>query len=315
MTMDPSLPVKDLLALVDKTFGIERILLDKGRDIIAKYYAQSGPAYEKIHSKQGCMHLALNSDGVFSAQGYRTQPKAILQELKEMKATRALELGCGKGFNTLFVAQRFARGHCTATDLIEAHVAKARELAAEAGQANVTYEQASFEPLPDRYVGFDLVFAFETLCYAQDTDLVAQSIAASLRPGGRFVMYDVHAWENADELPKEMALITRLYEISMAVTHGFIRTGKWEASLERAGLVVDQTQDLAHDVQPGLKHLHDMGVKTLSDWKTRLAIKVMPPYMSRNAIAALFGPYVYRLAGQESRGVLTYQKITATKPK
>jgi hypothetical protein len=34
MTMDPSLPVKDLLALVDKTFGVERILSDKGRDII-----------------------------------------------------------------------------------------------------------------------------------------------------------------------------------------------------------------------------------------------------------------------------------------
>jgi hypothetical protein len=56
------------------------------------------------------MHLALNSDGVFSAQGYRTQPKAILQELKEMKATRALELGCGKGFNTLFVASDLRGG-------------------------------------------------------------------------------------------------------------------------------------------------------------------------------------------------------------
>jgi arsenite methyltransferase len=311
----PDLDLKDLLGLVDKAFGIDRVLSDQGRDVIAQYYAQSGPTYEQIHSRQGCMHLALNPDGAFSYSGYQVQPDAVIQELRRSKATAVLELGCGKGFNSLYIAQHLPDMRCTGTDLLDAHVVKARAFAHEAGQKNVTYEQASFEPLPDRFRGFDLAFGFETLCYAQDLDLVAGSIAAALRPGGRFVMYDVHAWDDPDVLPKDIAMATRLYETSMAVTRGFIRAGKWETALARAGLVVDPTQDLSQDVQPGLKRLQDMGIKALGDWKKRLAIKVMPPYMARNSISALFGPLVYRLDGQpKNMAVLAYQKITATKP-
>ncbi len=310
---DPT-KLADLLKLVDRIFGIDRVLSDKGSDVIEAYYAQSGPAYEQIHSKQGCMHLALNDDGVFAQKGYQTQPRAVMREARAMKAQKVLELGCGKGFNSLFVAKHLPEVQCTGTDLLETHLVKARDLAKEAGIANVHYEQASFEPLPDRLRGYDLAFGFETLCYAQNLDLVAASVAAALRPGGRFMMFDVHAWEDVDALPKQMATATRLYETSMAVTNGFIRTGAWEAALGRAGLLVDPTEDLAQDVQPGLARLQQMAIKALSDWKRRLAVKVMPKYLARNGISALLGPLVYRLDGQDTGGVLTYQKISATKP-
>ena len=51
-----------------------------------------------------------------------------------------------------------------------------------AGFANLGYEQASFEPLPERYRDMDVIFGVETLCYAQDLDAVARSVAAALRP-------------------------------------------------------------------------------------------------------------------------------------
>jgi arsenite methyltransferase len=306
--------LKELLALVDKTFGIKKVMSDQGRDVIAKYYEQSGPAYERVHSKNGCMHLALNSDGVFAARGYRVQPKSIIKELKAINGTRALEFGCGKGFNSLFIAQRMENVQCTGTDLLEDHIVRARGFAAEAGQSNVSYEQASFEPLPDRFRGYDVAFGFETLCYARDTDLVARSIAESLRPGGRFVIYDVHAWGKAETLSEDLALATRLYEIGMAVTNGFRQVGQWEASLAKAGLIVDPTEDLTLDVQPGLKRLQDVSLRALGDWKKRLAIKVMPPYMARNGISGLFGPLLYRIEGKPNPGVLAYPRVSATKP-
>ncbi|NEY91336.1 methyltransferase domain-containing protein [Tabrizicola oligotrophica] len=306
--------LKGLLELVDKTFGIDRVLADKGRDLIKEYYAQSGPAYEAAHSKAGCMHLALNPDGEFSFDGYRRQPRSIVKEMTEIGGSRVLELGCGKGFNSLIVAQRLPEATCIGTDLLEDHLVKARELAREAGASNLSYDQASYEPLPDRFRDMDVIFAVETLCYAKDIDAVARAIAAALRPGGRFVMFDVHSWQDADSLPPDLSMATRLYETSMVVTRGFIRAGAWEAALQRAGLAVDETRDLSRAVQPGLRRLQGMGLGALGDWKKRLALKAMPQYMARNGISALLGPLVYRLPKRNREAALCYQRISATKP-
>lgn len=310
---DLSRDLGGLLELVDKTFGIDKVLAEKGRDFIKEYYAQSGPAYEKAHSKAGCMHLALNPDGEFSPEGYRRQPRSIVKEMTDIGGSRVLELGCGKGFNSLIVARRLPDAECFGTDLLEDHLVKAREFAREVGAANVTYEQASFEPVPDRYRDMDVIFAVETLCYAQDLDAVARSIAAALRPGGRFVMYDVHSWVDPDSLPDNLRKATRLYETSMAVTRGFMRTGAWEAALQRAGLKVDETKDLSRAVQPGLNRLQSMGLKALGDWKKRMAVKVMPQYMARNGISALLGPLVFRMQHRNQEAALCYQRISATK--
>ena len=306
--------LKSLLDLVDKVFGIDRVLADTGRDVVETYYAQSGPAYERIHSDQGCMHLALNFDGVFNPVGLRVQPKAIIKELTELHGKSVLELGCGKGFNSLFIADAMPHVQCMGTDLLTPHLEKAREFASSRGATNITFEQASYEPVPDRYRGYDVVFGVETLCYAKDLDAVAGSIAAALRPGGRFVMFDVHAGSERRGLPKDMDIATRLYETSMAVTTGFIRARAWEAALERAGLQVEPTRNMTKHVQPGLLRLQGLALKTLDDWKTRLAIKALPPYLARNAISALLGPTVFRLPDGGHGGALMYQKIMATKP-
>ncbi len=310
----PTHSISDLLNLVDKVFGIDNVLKDWGRDFIPEYYAQSGPAYERLHSSKGCMHGALNDDGEFSAKGYLRQPRAVIRELRALQGKRVLELGCGKGFNSLFIAKNLEGVQCTGTDLLQDHVKKAIGNAKADGQINLSYEQASYEPLPDRFRDFDVAFAIETLCYAKDTDLVAASIAAALRPGGRFVMFDMHAFGNADDLPSELAKATRLYEVSVAVTRGFIPAGQWEASLRKAGLVVDPVKDLTEQLLPGLDRQVEMSYRALSDWKRRLALKAMPTLLGRNAIAALFGPAICRLGREQNDGVLAYQKITATKP-
>lgn len=307
--------LKVLLALVDKTFGINKVLADEGRDLIADYYAQSGPAYEAAYSSEGCMHLALNPDGEFSRDGYRSQPRAIVREMEKICGSRVLELGCGKGFNSLIVARRLPEATCIGTDLLEAHVAKARADAATAGITNLTYEQASYEPVPDRFRDMDVIFGVETLCYAKDLDLVARSVAAALRPGGRFVIFDVHDGCKPGSLSPEMASAVQLYAKSMVVTKGFIPSGAWEAALTRAGLQLEPTKDLTCAAIPGLRRLQAMGIKALSDWKKRIAIKAMPQYMARNGISALLGPLVYRIpGGLDFGGSLSYQKIVAIKP-
>jgi SAM-dependent methyltransferase len=310
----PKDDLKALLQMIDKIFGIEAVLSDSGENLIKKYYDQSGPAYERAHSREGCMHLALNPDGVFSPDGYRRQPRAIVREIRENGGSRVLELGCGKGFNSLIVARNLPEATVLGTDLLDDHVAKATAKAQAAGFANLGYEQASFEPLPERYRDMDVIFGVETLCYAQDLDAVARSVAAALRPGGRFVIFDVHSRLDPSEMTPDMAQATLLYAKSMVVSRGFIRAGAWEAALTRAGLTLTPTANLTRAAQPGLRRLQNMGLEMLGDWKKRLAIKALPKYLARNGISALLGPLVYHMPQAGLVGPLSYQRITATKP-
>lgn len=309
--------LKALLQMVDQLFGIEAVLSEKAHpsdDLVRKYYDQSGMAYERIYSNEGCMHLAINPDGVFSHDGLRHQPRVIVRDLRENGGKRVLELGCGKGFNSEIVARNLRGVSVIGTDLLDDHVAKARLKAQAAGLANLSFEQASYEPLPDRFRDFDVIFGVETLCYAQDLDAVARSVAAALRPGGRFVIFDVHSRLDPARMTPDMAQASLLYAASMVVTRGFFRMGSWEAALARAGLDVAPTRNLTRAVQPGLLRLQNMALEVLGDWKKRLAIKALPRYLARNGVSALLGPMVYHLPDTNPDGPLRYEKIMATKP-
>lgn len=302
-----------LLALVDKIYGIDRVLSETGRDVIKDYYAQSGPAYEIMHSAAGCMHLAVNHEGHYTPEGFEYQPRTIVAEMKAIGGKRVMELGCGKGFNSLTVAKLLPEAECLGTDLLEPHLVKARSFAADEGVTNLRYAQASYEPVPDQFRDMDVIFGIETLCYAQDLDKVARSVAAALRPGGRFVLFDPIATRDPKDLSPDMSAAVRLYENSTAVTRGFIAAGAWEAALERAGLSADPAQDLSQAVQPGLLRLQAAGLQVLGDWKKQIVVKAMPKYLARNGIAALLGPLVYQLPNGNRDAGLVYQKISATK--
>lgn len=306
--------LKSLLQLIDDTFGIDRVLGDRGKDVVREFYEQSGRAFDAAYPDSGCMHLAIDPEGECTLDGYRRQPRAIAKDANDMGAKRVLELGCGQGFNTLILAHRLPEAEVVGVDLLASHIVSARNAARKAGLSNLRYEEDDLNALTGSYENFDLVFAVEVLSYARNLDAVAAAIAAALRPGGRFVMYDVHAIADVDSLPPDLARATRLYETSVAVTHGFHAAGTWEAALQRAGLVVEPARDLSRGIQPGLKRMQAMSQNLLGRMATRLALKVMPKYLVRNGITALLGPQVFRLPKRNQQAALNYQKIIATKP-
>lgn len=302
-----------LLRLVDEIYGIDRVLADRGKDVVKEYYDQSARAFDVAYPGSGCMHLAVDPEGEFTFNGYRHQPRAIVSEANRLGAKRVLELGCGQGFNTLILAQRFPEAEVLGVDLVDTNLKKARAAASKANRPKLRYDVGDLNALVDTTEGFDLVFAVEALSYARDVDAVAHSIAAMMQPGGRFVMFDVHAVAEVDALPTDLALATRLYETSVAVTHGSHRAGKWEAALRRAGLRVGATQDISEGILPGLMRMQSMSQQLLDNWARRLAIKAMPKYLVRNGIAALLGPLVFRLPKRNPDAALCYQKVVATK--
>lgn len=311
-----AMPLSEALGHVDRVFGVDTILADEGQDIVAPYYVQSEPGYKRVHSEKGCMHMALNADGVYTADGYFTQIRDVAYQVRQVQAVRVLELGSGMGFNSIALAPDHPDVQFTGLDLMTHHVKTARKDAEKL--PNVQFRQGSYTDIPADLQGADVVFGFETLCYATDLDAVAAQIAEAMAPGGRFVMYDGFRRADFDAAPQDVQTAARLFEVTTAVTNGFHTIEAWEAALTRAGLVVLRSEDLTDASIAGLRYLHNRSARFFHSWKYRLLRHVMPKYLIRNAVAGLVGPYMIEGAGPNSgdtMGAITYSVLMAEKPR
>lgn len=307
--------LKEALELIDRSFGIEKVLADRGKDRLAEYYHQSRIGYDRLHSARGCMHAALNRDGVYHPRGFRAQAKAAAWIINQIGARDILELGCGLGFNTRILAEQFPQCRFVGIDLLADHVAEARKRSE--GFGNLTFEQASYEPIPETLGQFDVVLAVETLCYASDPKFVARSVSRALRPGGRFLMFDGFRRSALEDMTPDMALATQLYEVSVAVTGGFWHMRDWKRAFRQAGFEPVPTRDLSDLTLPGMRVLQEKALHFLTDWKLRLAGKALPTYLARNAIAGVLGPLVTHDPGPSpvlAVGGIEYARLSAFKP-
>ena len=97
----------------------------------------------------------------------------------------ALELGCGAGYVSAWLARAGAR--VTGIDISPSQLETARELQVEHGLDSITFLEASGEavPLPD--ASFDLVISEYGACLWADPYLWVPEAARLLRPGGELI--------------------------------------------------------------------------------------------------------------------------------
>jgi SAM-dependent methyltransferase len=108
---------------------------------------------------------------------------------------RVLDIGCGAGQSTRDAARAAVSGSVLGVDISEQVLARARQLAAEEGLGNVSFEQADAEVHPFHPEHFDVVISrFGTMFFA-DPVAAFGNIGRALRPGGRLVMM---VWQSRD---------------------------------------------------------------------------------------------------------------------
>lgn len=117
---------------------------------------------------------------------------SALRLLPDVRDLRALEIGCGAGQNSIFLAKQGA--HCTAVDISEEQLAHGRRLAA-AENAAVDFRRVSMDSLrEDLRTGhpFDLIHSTYALPFSADPQKVIADAAAMLTPGGVFLLTTGH---------------------------------------------------------------------------------------------------------------------------
>jgi trans-aconitate methyltransferase len=111
---------------------------------------------------------------------------AVLDAAELVTGERVLDIGCGCGVTTFAAARAVgAGGAAHGVDLSDVMLSVARDRAAAAGLANVTFEQADVQTHPFAGAGFDVAISrFGTMFFA-DPGAAFANVGTGLRSGGR----------------------------------------------------------------------------------------------------------------------------------
>jgi SAM-dependent methyltransferase len=150
----------------------------------------------------------LGADGfVWCPEGLTEDDARLLGDPAALAGRRVLEVGCGAGQCSRWVAARGAAA--VGTDLSGAMLDRARALGARPGAPAVAgLVQADARHLPFADAAFDLAFsAYGAVPFVADPERVMAEVSRVLRPGGRWVFAVTHPvrWAFPDD-PGERGL-------------------------------------------------------------------------------------------------------------
>ncbi len=287
--------VKTYLSQLRGLFDVDAFLKQEvSPRSIRRYYTECAPIYGLLHSPAGAVHLALNFDGHYSSDGFYEQPRLIQQQIDRLHPERVLEIACGKGFNTHWLAPRNTHTEFCAIDLTPKHI----QIASRKKRPNAQFSVGDYQHLAFADGSFGLVSAIECLCHARDLDGVFGEIYRVLTPGGRLVLTDGFRRPGFEQLEPAMEVAAQMVELSMNVER-FWPIDMFLAAAQKSGFQVAECRDLSDAIQPNLRHLQRIA-KLYLRWPAlaRRITRLLPPYLVRHAITGLLGAETLRSNAQ-----------------
>ncbi len=180
---------------------------------IRDYYDHCHKDFKRVWHLDRCM--AMHSG--FWGPGTKTLAEALIRENEELARQvsmtcqdRVLDAGCGVGGSAIFLAAHY---QCHVTGITVSHQ-QAKHALSYARKHHVneltTFLVADFINVPYPDGSFDVVWAIESVCHAEDKKTFLQEAYRVLRKGGRLIVAD--GFQSKYSLTdKEAALLTRSF--------------------------------------------------------------------------------------------------------
>ncbi|VBB45822.1 Methyltransferase, UbiE/COQ5 family protein [uncultured Paludibacter sp.] len=293
MSKDIKLKMSDLdtyLTKIDRVFPINKLLEQHiDQRVIVNYYVDSIAGYKYFHSGAGAIHMALNYDGVFNAEGYYQQLIEIREMIASDESKKVLELASGNGFNSSYLAKKNPNFYFTGIDLTDKQVALAKKRARRL--KNLNFQQGDFHCPEFENATFDYVFQLESVCYAQDPAKVLAEMYRILKPGGKFIMFEGYRAADFDKQDPKIRLAAQLAEKAMAIKE-FLPIDTWLKLAEDTGFKIVESSDISPAIMPTLGRLQKLARGFYKyNSLNRLFRAILPKAMLVNSVAGLTMPF------------------------
>jgi SAM-dependent methyltransferase len=271
---------------------------------VRDYYTGTGAQLGGVHSPDGAIHFGLDWDGHFRHEGFYEQARIIGELIRARGAKDVLELGPGKGLNSVYLAERNPGVRFTGVDFTPAHV----RIASERGKhcPNLRILQGDFhhlEQIPDESI--DVAFEVEAGCYSDTPERVGRflsEVGRVLRPGGTFVAFGYVRSDDFERCSRDVKLALALVARAWVV-EGFVPESVWNAAAERARLRLMERSDIRKANMPSVLRLYRQA--RLFYLTLASPMRAIPSMLMRrsthNAVSALMLPYTFWLGALESR--------------
>jgi len=165
---------------------------------------------------------------------------------------RVLDAGCGIGGSSIWLASSIGC-HSTGISLSQKQVNKAKTKAEEAKVSERTdFQVKDFTKTDFPDESFDVVWAIESICHAEDKALFLKEAFRVLKKGGRLIMADFFKKENLQGKDAEMI---RDWAHGWAVPD-FSILNEFTSQIKQAGFSGFKTEDATEAIRPSAKKLY-----------------------------------------------------------
>lgn len=252
------------LASIEKAYGTQFV----EDEINTKYVADNVRDYYTLTTDRDYqllelfvgpgLHSRLDAPFPIGHTGGNTrQPAFVLSEARAVNAKNVLEIGCGRGHCSLFLAGCAPDVQFQGIDLTPRHVAVATESAKKANFGNVNFFLADATKLAKKSApvgvrepnSVDLIFGVEALCHIDTEDGAAafmESASKLLRPGGRIMFFDGFRAKSFNECSENQRKAMKLAECGYRI-RAMPSKQLWTELGVKHGMKVVRDVDLTHE--------------------------------------------------------------------
>jgi ubiquinone/menaquinone biosynthesis C-methylase UbiE len=282
------------LKKISRVLNLEKVLAKgvSGAEV-GRYYRFTNYFYRRFHSAEGAMHfpLYLPKRAKNHFEGLYEQANLIQNYIQNTDNQRVIEIGCGQGFNSIYLAKQNPQAHFMGLDLSPLHVKQAQQKAQTL--PNIQFKVGDFQQLDFPEASFDVVFAVESFCYTRDISLIFKQLASILKPQGKVIIFDVFTHPDFKSIDKDLQLASTLTGIGFAVNQWWNLKEVIE-NAQLADFEVLSANNLASAILPNLRSFQT-GSRKLFRYpilaKTLLRLGILPSVLVKHAMTGVLAPY------------------------